>query len=163
MCRAVSIQKGATSVNAWRATLETESIATVRACVRAVLCLEGWGRMNEQETCLRIWASLASICDAVKWAVWFFLKNLVGAWVLTVAPPDSWHLSFLPFWFFSSCLKCGNLSNWSICKACCCQWISPLSVCTLFSSYSRRERKSEGEEGSGGEAVELYWKSFPWI
>lgn len=31
-----------------------------------------------------------------------------------------------------------------------------LSVFALFSSYSRRERKSEGEEGNGGEAVELY-------
>ena len=94
---------------------------------------------------------------------WFFLKNLVGAWVLTAAPPDSWHLSFLPFSFFPSRLKRGNLSNWSICKACICRWIPPLSVCTIFSSYSRRERKSEREEGNGGEAVELYWKSLPWI
>jgi len=50
----VSIQKGATSVNAGKATLEMESIATVRACVRAVLCLGGWGRISEQETHLVI-------------------------------------------------------------------------------------------------------------
>lgn len=71
--------------------------------------------------------------------------------------------AFLPLWFLPPCLKCGNLSNWSICKACSCQWISPLSVCTLFSGYRSRERKSDGEEGSGGEAVEIYWKSLPWI
>lgn len=37
----------------------------------------------------------------------------------------------------------------------------PLGVCSLFSSDRRKERKAEGEDGGGGEAVELYWKSFP--
>lgn len=66
MFQAVSIQKEAMSANAWRATLEMESIATVRARVRAVPCLDVWGRVNEQETCLMMWASLASSCEAVK-------------------------------------------------------------------------------------------------
>lgn len=59
-CQAVSIQKGAMSANAWRATQETGSIATVWECVRAVLPLGGCGRRNEQETQLMIWGRSAS-------------------------------------------------------------------------------------------------------
>lgn len=165
-CQAVSIQKGATSANAWRATQETGSIATVWECVRAVLPLGGCGRRNEQETQFMIWGRSASSRGADSWPWWSVLslfEILVRAGILTVAPPDSWHLAFLSFWSSPSCLKHGNLSNWSIFQASICQWILSLHVCPLFSSYSRRERMSEEEEGNGGEPVELYWKSLPWI
>lgn len=42
-CQPASTQKGAMSVNAWKAMLEMESIAMVWAGGRPLLCLEGWG------------------------------------------------------------------------------------------------------------------------
>lgn len=82
-------------VNAWRATLEMESIATVWACVRTVLCLEGWGRMNEQIECLMICASLPSSCEAAIQAVLLLSEKSGRGMDPNSGSPR--HLSFLIF------------------------------------------------------------------